>query len=150
MINAIVCVDASMVVPLLAPEAFSAQAERLWAQWVGARVGRVAPSLLKYEVTGSLRKKARKGLLRADQAEAALARLFRLQIQFYDMQELHRQALLLAGQLNQPTAYDSHYLALAELLDCAFWTADERLFNGVKGGVERVRWIGAGDPGGAR
>lgn len=144
MINATVCVDASIVVPLLAPEEFSAQAEGLWTQWTRARVGRVAPSLLKYEVTGSLRKKVRKGLLREDQAEQALLRLFRLQIQFYDLRELHRQALLVAGRLNQPTAYDSHYLALAEMLDCAFWTADERLFNSVKEAFGRVRWIGQG------
>lgn len=86
----------------------------------------------------------RKGLMREDQAERALPGLFSLQIQFHDSRELHRRALLLAGQLNQPTAYDSHYLALAEMLDCAFWTADERLVNGVKTVFGRVRWIGQG------
>jgi len=32
-------------------------------------------------------------------------------------------------RLNRAVAYDSFYLALAERLDCDFWTADRRLVN---------------------
>ena len=58
------------------------------------------------------------------------------------MPEIHQRAWDLAKQLTQPNVYDSYYLALAELLDCEFWTAEERLFNTVKERLPRVRWIG--------
>jgi hypothetical protein len=48
----------------------------------------------------------------------------------------------LAQRLNQPKVYDCYYLALAELLACEFWTADERLFNTVRHDLGWVKWIG--------
>ena len=45
-------------------------------------------------------------------------------------------------QFNQPTAYDTAYLALAQLDRCDFWTADRRLYNTVKEELPWVKWIG--------
>ena len=42
---------------------------------------------------------------------------------------LHRRAMELAAQLRQDAAYDAYYLALAELLDCELWTADQRFYR---------------------
>ena len=44
--------------------------------------------------------------------------------------------------LKRTATYDSHYLALAEHLDCRFWTADERLYNAAKDQFPRIRWLG--------
>jgi predicted nucleic acid-binding protein len=41
-----------------------------------------------------------------------------------------------------PRAYDTAYLALAQLRNCEFWTADKRLFNAVSGELDWVRWLG--------
>ena len=38
--------------------------------------------------------------------------------------------------------YDAHYLALAEALDCEFWTADEKLVRMATPIAGNVRWIG--------
>ncbi len=42
-----------------------------------------------------------------------------------------------------PATYEAHYLALAEREACDYWTADERLWNGVKGELSWVRWLGS-------
>ncbi|MBM4457262.1 MAG: type II toxin-antitoxin system VapC family toxin [Chloroflexi bacterium] len=48
----------------------------------------------------------------------------------------------MARRLNHPAAYDAHYLALAEMYTCPFWTADERLFNAVHEALNWVHWLG--------
>ena len=55
---------------------------------------------------------------------------------------LLKRAYELATQYNRPTAYDSQYLAVAERLNCEFWTADERLANAVGNDLSWVRWVG--------
>ena len=55
---------------------------------------------------------------------------------------LHTKAIELAAELGQNTAYDTHYLALAEMLDCEVWTADEHFFRSSAVDFPRVRWIG--------
>ena len=44
----------------------------------------------------------------------------------------------LATRFNRPAAYDAHYLALAEMMNCEFWTADRRLFNVVR---DELPWV---------
>ncbi len=58
-------------------------------------------------------------------------------------QHLHERAIDLAVELNQRLAYDCHYLALAETLDCDFWTADRPFYQASQESYPRVRWIGA-------
>jgi len=55
---------------------------------------------------------------------------------------LHQRAWELAKQFNRPQVYDSHYLALAEILDLELWTGDERLYNAVQDKLSWVRWLG--------
>jgi predicted nucleic acid-binding protein len=47
----------------------------------------------------------------------------------------------LATRFNRPAAYDAHHLALAEMMNCEFWTADRRLFNVVKDKLPWVHWL---------
>ena len=47
---------------------------------------------------------------------------------------------------NHLAAYDAHYLALAEMLGCEFWNADERLYNTVKDELPWVKWLGDFQP----
>jgi predicted nucleic acid-binding protein len=45
-------------------------------------------------------------------------------------------------RLKRASAYDSYYLALAQVLECDFWTADKRLFNALQGAhLGWVHWI---------
>ena len=55
---------------------------------------------------------------------------------------LHRTALTIAATYDLPAAYDAHYLALAQILGCDFWTGDGTLINTLRGRLAFVRWIG--------
>ena len=63
-------------------------------------------------------------------------------IQYHVDEELLKRAYELATDFNRPTAYDSQYLAVAERLNCDFWTADQRLFNAVREQLGWVKWVG--------
>ena len=52
--------------------------------------------------------------------------------------ELHLRALLWAERAGQMVAYDGHYLALAEVQNCEFWTADARLAHALQ---NRYPWV---------
>ena len=51
-------------------------------------------------------------------------------------------ALDIADAYGLPAAYDAHYLALADLLGCEFWTDDRRLLRQVSHDLLFVRWLG--------
>lgn len=140
--SSVVCVDASLLLKLVIPEPHSEEAHMLWQGWIRNAIRRVAPRLLRYEVTGVLRKKVYRKLLTDSEAEVAFERAMAFKIELLDPADLHRRAWEMARSLNQPTAYDSHYLALAEILSCPFWTGDERLFNAIHDKLDWVHWIG--------
>ena len=72
------------------------------------------------------------------EAEEALAILTGLRITYLHPPAIRQAAWELARRFNRPTAYDSFYLALAQLEGCPFWTGDGRLYNAVKNELEWV------------
>lgn len=55
---------------------------------------------------------------------------------------LSEEALTLACSHNLLAVYDAHYIALAQLLKCDLWTADQRLLRVLGGKLPFVKWIG--------
>ena len=51
-------------------------------------------------------------------------------------------SLLIAKQIGWGSSYDPHYLAMAQLLDCPFWTADRRLWRAASADHPRIMWLG--------
>ncbi len=137
-----VCVDSSFVLKLVIPEAGSVRVERLWNEWAAQSREIVAPFLLWYEVTSALRKLAHRGVLTLDEARGALATLLRLRVTTVAPPALHETALELATTLNQPAAYDAHYLAVALTLGCPFWTADRSLYDAAMRVVPEIHLVG--------
>ena len=137
-----VCVDANIVVALVTTETQSEKALALWAEWMRGGVQVVAPALLRYEVTSALRRKVVRGAMSLQDARRALEETLALDIELLDPSELSPRALDLAARFNRPAAYDAHYLALAEMMEGEFWTADERLYNAVRDDFPRIRWLG--------
>jgi len=137
-----VCVDANVVIALVTAEHFSRGALVLWQEWLTKGYQPCAPLLLRYEITSALHRKALDGRMSREDAGQALAKALACDIRYLDPVDINVRAFDLAARLKRSATYDSHYLALAEHLDCCLWTADERLYNATKDQFPRIRWLG--------
>ena len=135
-------VDASLAFKWLVSEERSEQARAISRSWANEGIRVAAPYLMPVEVTNALHRRVERGELTVEEAVRLLEHLLASGIDLRDEPGLHVRALQLAGQLRQGAVYDAHYLALAEILSCDFWTADERFYRAVIPVVPNVRWIG--------
>ena len=126
-----VCVDANLVIRLVADPS-DEPVRRLWERWDIERQQLAAPTLLRYEVTNALYRYQKQGSMSGSSAQLALRAALSLPISLHGEADLHWRALDLAQRFSLPAAYDAHYLALAERLGAAFWTADQRLARAVR------------------
>ena len=145
--NGSVVVDASLAFKWLVEEEYSDRAHESLQSWERKRTHLAAPYLMIAEVTNALHRRVLRGELTIGDAGRLLGNLMSVGIELHETLDLHRRALALASQLDQGAAYDAHYLALAETLDCELWTADEKFFRAAGTAVENVRWIGEFAPG---
>lgn len=131
-----VCVDASLLLKLVLNEPESELAELLFSGWYKKGVRLIAPSFCPVEMDSVIRQKAVRpkgqGGLTAEQAELVFEAAQSIPLQIVAADSQRRRAWELAKKLRLPTVYDVHYLALAELRNCEFWTADTRLYNAAK------------------
>lgn len=138
-----VVVDASLAVKWVLEEPYTAEAVGLLAVWEEREVDILVPALLPYEVSNALFKRVRRGELTVEEAKEGLeAVLAALPAPAEPWCTLYARALEVAHRFGRSASYDAHYLALAELEGCELWTADERLWNTVKGELSWVRWVG--------
>ncbi len=140
--NSRVCVDSSLALKLVLVEEDSPKVQRLWDTWVDADVKIVAPFLLAFEGTSVIRNEMYRGLVPPEEGELMFKAFHLLGVRLLHPDGLHQRAWELAKQFNRPQVYDSHYLALAEILDLELWTGDERLYNAVQDKLSWVRWLG--------
>ena len=145
--NSQVCIDANLALKLVLVEEESPKAQHLWDTWVDADVDIVAPPLLAFEGTSVICNKMHRGLVPPEEAELMFKAFHLLGVRLLYPDGLHENAWELAKQFNRPQAYDSHYLALAEILGLELWTSDERLYNSVKRTLSWVKWLGDYQPG---
>ncbi|MFQ5846985.1 MAG: type II toxin-antitoxin system VapC family toxin [Candidatus Methylomirabilales bacterium] len=136
-----ICLDASLVLKLVLPEPDRPHVRELWDQWVDQRETICAPWLFPFEVHSVLRQKVARGVLGPGEDRAAWAVVHGLGIQIQHEEGLWDLAWVLAQKYQRPTTYDVVYLALAEILDCDFWTADRRLLAALGGREPRVRSV---------
>ena len=138
-----VVIDASVAVKWLVAEVDSGAAIELGNQWAEAGVALAAPHLLPFEVANALHRRVLSKELSIDRVGALVEFLFDMGIELFAAAPLHVRALALANEFDQRASYDAHYLALAEELDCEFWTADARFYRAAAPAVDRVRLLGA-------
>jgi predicted nucleic acid-binding protein len=137
-----VCVDASLVLWSLIPAPLSDQAEVALQEWRQERVTLIAPALFAFEVTSSLRRLVYLKELTPEEGEEAFERFLRIGVRLSHRRGIFPLAWNLAKRFDLPRAYDTAYLALAQLRNCEFWTADERLYNAVSKELRWVNWLG--------
>lgn len=140
--NSSVCVDASLIVWTLVPAPLSDAAEALLSKWQREQVTLIAPALFAFEVTSSLRRLVSLKEITPEEGEEAFEKFLKIDIRLSHRQAIFPLAWELAKQFNRPRAYDAAYLAMAQLSNCEFWTADEKLYNAVKDDLDWVKWIG--------
>lgn len=87
----------------------------------------MAPRLTRYELVNVIFKSRRAVAISGSTAMGLMTAMLELPITLLDSESMHIRALSLALRFNLPATYDAHYLALAEELECEFWTADKRL-----------------------
>ena len=138
-----VCVDASLAIKLVVTEAGSDKADALFDQWASEETQLIAPVFFDVETDSILRQKVSlRRELTFDQAQRAFASLRGLPIKTTHSPEQRVRAWEIAREFQLPTVYDATYLALAELRQCEFWTADEKLFKRVRDKLSFVQWLG--------
>ena len=98
---------------------------------------------LRREIFGDkvLRRVVR-GELTVEDAVRLLEYLLASGIELRDEPSLHARALQISSRLRQGAVYDAHYLALADILGCEYWTADESFYRAVAFSAQSVHWIG--------
>lgn len=141
----VVVVDASLALKWVIVEHDSNTARALLNEWTAAAMTLIVPALFMYEVTNILYRNTVRTARTLEEAKQLLGELLNQGL-ILDMPHdaaLSLRAMELAQQFRLPATYDAHYLALAEREACDYWTADERLWNGVKGELSWVRWLGS-------
>lgn len=137
-----VVLDSGVFIASVFPEDFTPQAKHLIQQLHADNTTPHAPYLLRYELTAVSRKAVYQGRITAEEGQRALDKLLGYPVTLHFDEGLLKRGYELAAEYNRPTAYDTQYLALAERLSCAFWTADERMFNAVKERFSDIFWLG--------
>jgi len=136
-----VCVDASIIIRTLAPSPFSQNALALLSTWSEDKTPLIAPALLAFEVASVLRLYVYKNMLTVEEGKEALGKFMQQGVRLSNRRGIFPLAWELAQQFNRPRAYDTAYLALAQINRCEFWTADRELYNSVRSELSWVRWI---------
>lgn len=138
-----VVVDANILIAFgLADEPLHSQANQLLSTWMIRGEQLTAPQLFRSEITAVVRKAVYQTRLTPEQGRLMLAQLLVYPVTFYEDDILLKEAYELAVRFNRPRAYDTQYMALADRLQCEFWTADERLLNSTSGQFGAIRWLG--------
>ena len=137
-----VCVDASLVLAWLLPEDISPAAYRLQERWDEQGDEMIAPALMPFEVTSTLRRAVHLGRLTAEEADEAFEAFLEMGIRLRQPEELPRQAWEWGKTLQPSRLYDMYYVALAHVEKCELWTADRKLVKLVGDRSSLVRWVG--------
>ena len=140
--NGLVVVDASLAFKWLVREDHSDEALAISRSWASEGIRTAAPHLMPVEVANALHRRVVRGELTVEDAARLLETLLASGIELRESPALHVRSLELASELTQGAVYDSHYLALAQTLDCELWTADEKFFRIARQIADNIHWIG--------
>lgn len=125
-----VVLDVNVLLAFTIPQEYAHHdAQRALNHWIDSNTQIVAPPLLHAEFTAVMRKLVYTQRLSQEHADEILHAILQLPIYIFYNAQIYSRALTLATQFNQPRAYDTQYLAVAEYFDCTLWTADERFVN---------------------
>jgi len=131
-------IDASAAVKAILPNPMQGHCQALVKTF--AENQPAAPALWAYETTSAITKTVHFGQITVAESRQALDQLNTLGVRLFtpDAEQNHF-AFDWTLRLKRASVYDSYYLALAQGLECEFWTADGRLFNALKD--DHLHWL---------
>lgn len=133
-----IVLDSGVFIATVVDEEQTNKARHL-VHWIGTEgMNITAPTLCLYEMASTMRKIVRRGQITSEDGARLLHRLTFQPIEFVVTNQFIERAYALATEHNLSSAYDAQYLAIAESLQCDFWTYDKRLFNSVE---KRLSWV---------
>lgn len=138
MTSDLVVIDASVALKAVLPNPQQACCLELVQTFI--EVQPVAPALWTYETTSAIAKAVYFREITENEARLTLEKLDGLGVRlFVADREQNEAAFEWTLKLKRASAYDSYYLALAQALECDFWTADKRLFNSLQ--EAHIGWL---------
>jgi predicted nucleic acid-binding protein len=117
-----ICLDASAVIDWVLPQGTSQP--RALDRFLLSATDVFAPPLIFAEFTATIRRLVHTNSLTAEQGAGFLQDLFALPIILLHNLDLYRRAFSLAGRLGHARAYDTQYLAAAQVTGAILLTAD--------------------------
>jgi predicted nucleic acid-binding protein len=121
-----VVLDASLLVALISGDPRADAVSARLAGWLAKGEGLHAPTLTPFEVANGLTRLMAAGAMPEDRVEPAWRAVQQLPVTYHPLRD-GSLVVSLARRLEQHSAYDAAYLALAHDLDGACWTLDGRL-----------------------
>lgn len=133
-------VDASIVLKWqLDDEEHVTEALALRDAWIKKQAVRLlAPTLLIYEVVNGFVTAVMRDRISEDKGLRAVENTVAIGLEFKNPPA---ETIFELARKHNLAAYDSAYLALAELEGCDLWTGDRQLYDAVKNEIPWVRWI---------
>lgn len=135
-----ICIDASVVAKWYLPEDQHEEAKAILLAYEQRKIRLVAPILLLYEVGSVLRERINNQELNQEEALAILFQLKKVNISLVSPVDSLPRTLEIAVK-NNLWIYDASYIAVAEMYDGKFFTADTRLVSRVKTGFPSIRHL---------
>lgn len=139
--DSLACVDASVVVKWLVKEIDREYALMLYENVTVLGGTFVGPAHVLTEVSSAIYKRVRLGGMELEDALRLIDDVQALPIVAMSPPGLHRRAFEIADQFGLKWIYDAFYVALAEIVGCELWTADETLHAAVRDVHTNVRLL---------
>jgi predicted nucleic acid-binding protein len=136
-------VDASVAIQwFVKGEPLRVKAVRLRNDSVAAGRRMVAPPLFEMEMDSIVQTRLAGGLVPLAAADRTLALIDRAPVVIVTVPGVRQRARDIARQFGQRKVYDATYAALADLLGCDFWTADQVFYSQVHRTLPFVKYLG--------
>ena len=126
------CVDASVLVKWLVEESDRDRALKLYSDCTERDGEFVAPAWFLAEASSAIYKRVRLSAIVAEDALLLIDQLEDLRIRKLSPPGLSRRAFEIASEFQLKWIYDAFYVALAQIVGCDLWTADEALYDAVR------------------
>jgi predicted nucleic acid-binding protein len=132
-------IDASVVIASLLPdEPYRTASLRILKEFLSGNLELFAVPLLRFEITNALWKAISRGRTKLNDAQAALREFEAFNL---PEREVATQEILRIAHTYNLSAYDAAYLTLAASEQIPLITADNHLYNAVKGRSHLVLWV---------